>query len=202
MKKISLIRHAQSVANAWLPTSDPATVMLTDLWREQARLLAANRTDEIDLILYSQYTRTQETAKPMIEKFPQVTVLQNPFIHEFTYLDPKQCINTTGDQRRFLRERFWMNDDVFYQDGQVLKVFINCLWECVFLLTMYQNCLIIILSHLVTDNTLECSLLSYRIQIKSMQKMMYIVSYMKQKMCIIVELLLWSLIPLYHNILF
>lgn len=117
MKKISLIRHAQSVANAWLPTSDPATVMLTDLWREQARLLAANRTDEIDLILYSQYTRTQETAKPMIEKFPQVTVLQNPFIHEFTYLDPKQCINTTGDQRRFLRERFWMNDDVFYQDG-------------------------------------------------------------------------------------
>ncbi len=116
MKKIAFIRHAQSTANAGYPTSNPATVLLSDLWKEQARLLAANRTDALDLIIYSKYTRTYETAKPMIEKFPNISVLQSPHIHEFTYLDPSQCIHTTMDQRKVAKDRFWADDDLLHQD--------------------------------------------------------------------------------------
>lgn len=111
-----MIRHAQSIANAWLPSSDPATIPLSNLWKEQASILAANRTETIDLIIYSQYIRTYETAKPMIEKFFNASLVQSPHIHEFTYLDPIQCMNTTMEQRKEARENFWNNEDLFHQD--------------------------------------------------------------------------------------
>lgn len=116
MKKLYLIRHAQSIANAWLPSSDPASIPLTDLWKKQASLLAENRTETIDMIIYSQYSRTYETAQPMIDKFINASVVLSPYIHEFTYLDPLQCMNTTMHQRKEARENFWNNNDLFHQD--------------------------------------------------------------------------------------
>lgn len=116
MKKVFLIRHAESLANAWHPTVDPATVAITDKWKNQARLLAESRNIDLDVIIYSLYTRTYQTARPMMEKFTDAAVVQSPYIHEFTYLDPVQCANTTFVQRKIARDRFWSDDDLFYQD--------------------------------------------------------------------------------------
>lgn len=106
MKNFSFIRHAQSQANAGQATLDDATIELTDLGRRQARALSETITQKPDLIIYSKYLRTQQTASPLIEKFPHIPVRTLP-IHEFTYLSSNECANTTSHQRQNWVAEYW-----------------------------------------------------------------------------------------------
>lgn len=117
MKNIHLIRHAESRSNAWLPTDHPGTVPITELWKQQAQNLADNWTIEPDLIVYSMYDRTYQTAKPLIDKYPHVKTLQSEIIHEFTYLDAARYKWTTWPQRAWWRKLFWENPDIMYKDS-------------------------------------------------------------------------------------
>lgn len=117
MKNIHLIRHAQSISNAWLPTDHPKTVPLTKLWKYQAQQLADNRETEPDVIVYSTYDRTYETAKPLIQKYPHTQIIQSELIHEFTYLDAAKYKWTTWPQRAWWRKLFRDNPDVMYKDS-------------------------------------------------------------------------------------
>ncbi len=117
MKHIHLIRHGQSISNAWLPTTDPHSIPLTTLWEQQAQLVADNRTSEPDLIVYSSQHRAYQTALPLMAKYPHVKAIQSALIHEFTYLDENTYKGTTRAERKPHREKFRSNSDIMYKDS-------------------------------------------------------------------------------------
>src|SRR5438477_8698923 len=80
-----LIRHAESVANFGGATSDPAGIPLTERGKAQAGHLAAAIPRSPTMIVTSGYARTKLTARPTLERFPNVPHQQWP-VHEFTYL--------------------------------------------------------------------------------------------------------------------
>ena len=93
-KKVVLIHHGESVANAGFPTSDPASIPLTEDGRLQAEQIAEKMTIVPDLIIVSPYLRARQTAEPVIKRFPQAKVECWPEVREFTYLSPASCIVT------------------------------------------------------------------------------------------------------------
>lgn len=116
MKEIRLIRHAESLANAGAATSTPRDIPLSDRGHEQARMLADSITDRPERIILSPYIRTQETARPLLERFPDCPVETLP-VQEFTYLAISRCRETTREQRRPMVEEYWNRSDPFYCDG-------------------------------------------------------------------------------------
>ena len=53
MKRVWLIRHAESVANVGGRTTTPETIALTDIGEQQAKKLADEMSEEPDLIVTS-----------------------------------------------------------------------------------------------------------------------------------------------------
>jgi broad specificity phosphatase PhoE len=89
-KKILLIRHAESAANAGLATVSPDSIPLTEKGIEQARLLANFLADAPALIVVSPFLRARQTAAPLIERFLNAEV-ENWEVQEFTYLSKTRC---------------------------------------------------------------------------------------------------------------
>ena len=122
-KKIFLVRHAQSMANVGLKTENPQNNHLTELGKIQANELLNKIKEVPDYICYSKYVRTLETAAPLINKYPNVKHELWENIHEFTYLNHKNCANTTPEQRRPLVIKYWEKLDPFYSDGDNAESF-------------------------------------------------------------------------------
>ena len=124
MKRIRLIRHGESAANAGQASLDHATIPLTQKGMEQASLVAESFTQAPDLIVASPFSRAQATAMQTVAAFPSV-----PFeiwsIHEFTYLEPARCINTTVAQRRDWVEGYWAKSDPAFKDGEGAESFLD-----------------------------------------------------------------------------
>jgi broad specificity phosphatase PhoE len=91
--KAIFIRHGQSTGNAGVPCTDLATIELTEKGWNQARQVAMEWTEKPSLIVTSPFLRTQQTAAPTIERFPDVPVQVWP-IEEFTYLQPSRWNGT------------------------------------------------------------------------------------------------------------
>ncbi len=111
-----LIRHGESAANAGIATTNPATIPLTLVGCDQAERVAAELSRRPDLIVVSPYLRTQQTAEPTVQRFPDVPVETWP-VQEFTYLSPSRCIDMTAEQRRPLVEAYWHRCDPHHDDG-------------------------------------------------------------------------------------
>lgn len=122
-KKVVLIRHGESVANAGLPTSDPASIPLTENGRQQAEQIAEKMTIVPDLIIVSPYLRAKQTAEPVIKRFPQAKVECWPEVREFTYLSPASCAGTTTEDRKERVKSFWQAADPCYVDGEGAESF-------------------------------------------------------------------------------
>lgn len=116
MSIVWLIRHAESQANAGGRTSYPSEIALTQHGHEQARCVADAFTHAPDLIITSPYLRTQQTAAPLLERFPASQSLEMP-VHEFTYLAPERCQNTTWQERVPMAAEYWKRCDPHYVDG-------------------------------------------------------------------------------------
>jgi len=99
MKTVHFIRHAESQANAGEATQNGESIQLTRKGKLQAVALANSISEKPDLITCSKYIRTQQTAAPLIRKFPSVPVKILP-LHEFTYLSPTVCAGATPNQRK------------------------------------------------------------------------------------------------------
>jgi broad specificity phosphatase PhoE len=116
MNRIRLIRHAQSAANAGLPTTDPGAIPLTQTGQRQALLLAEAITSSPDLIITSPFLRAMDTALPTAARYPDV-----PFevwaVEEFTYLSPNRFAGTTQADRKPHVESYWSNGDAALVDG-------------------------------------------------------------------------------------
>ena len=124
MKHTRLIRHGESAANAGEASLDHATIPLTTKGVEQASLVAGSFTQAPDLIVASPFSRAQATAMQTVTAFPSVPFEIWP-IHEFTYLEPARCINTTVAQRRDWVEGYWANSDPAFTDGEGAESFLD-----------------------------------------------------------------------------
>jgi probable phosphoglycerate mutase len=138
-KNVWLIRHAESIGNAGLATSQPDTIPLTGKGIEQALYLADSFTQAPALIVTSPYVRTQQSAKPTIRRFP--TARQEQWeVQEFTYLAPGRYRDTTAADRRPFVEAYWSRCDPRHIDGEGAESFadfilrvqqaIDGLWSC------------------------------------------------------------------------
>ena len=123
MKTIRFIRHAESAANAGLPTTDPGGIPLTEDGKAAAALAAAEFDGpEPDLIVVSPYLRARQTAEPFIARFPSVEVETWP-VQEFTYISPTRCVGTTAVERRPLVEAYWNMASPTHVDGDGTESF-------------------------------------------------------------------------------
>lgn len=114
--RLLLIRHAESKANAGFKTSNPATIGLTEKGKQQAQSLSAKILEAPDLIIVTEYSRTYETSLPIINKFSTTPVETWP-LHEFTFLSPLVCQDTTSLDRAPLVKEYWNNCDPFFVHG-------------------------------------------------------------------------------------
>ena len=149
MKDVWFIRHAESEANAGLPTADPGLIALTPKGHEQAEILAGIINVVPDLVVCSPYLRTQQTARPLLKKYPQVQKLVWP-IHEFDFLSPKACINTTVDQRRPWVKSYWdacQPDYVHGEGAESFNSFQNRVISCIKLLEQRDEAFIMVFAH-------------------------------------------------------
>lgn len=124
MKHVRLIRHGESAANAGEASSDHASIPLTPKGVEQAHLVARVFAQAPDLIVASPFSRAQATAMQTVAAFPSVPFEIWP-IHEFTYLEPARCINTTVAQRRAWVEEYWAKSDPAFTDGEGAESFLD-----------------------------------------------------------------------------
>ncbi|WP_274572416.1 histidine phosphatase family protein [Neisseria leonii] len=123
MKKIYLIRHAQSAANAGKDSDTVsranADIPITGLGREQAVQLSAwliEHVDNVQEIFVSPYLRTRQTAEPYVQAMHmQPTVL--PDLHEFNYLSFAHICGKTFQDVKMQSERYWARNDVDFRDG-------------------------------------------------------------------------------------
>ncbi|MFG0863138.1 histidine phosphatase family protein [Pseudomonas sp. CJQ_13] len=116
MKQVRLIRHGQSAANAGQASRDHASIPLTPLGLEQARVIAKTFSVAPDLIVSSPYARAQATAQATAATFPG-TPFETWGIEEFTYLAPERCVDTTGAQRKSWVDAYWLKSDPAFCDG-------------------------------------------------------------------------------------
>lgn len=124
MKNVRLIRHGESAANAGEPTRDHASIPLTAKGLEQARIVAQSITSAPGLILASPFLRAQATALATTALYPDAAFETWP-IHEFTYLAPARCVDTTLAQRRGWVDAYWQRSDPAFSDGGGAESFID-----------------------------------------------------------------------------
>ena len=124
MKHVRLIRHGESAANAGEASLNHASIPLTPKGVEQASLVAGSFTHAPDLIVASPFSRAQATAMQTVDAFPSVPFQIWP-IHEFTYLEPARCINTTVAQRRDWVDAYWAKADPAFIDGEGAESFLD-----------------------------------------------------------------------------
>jgi probable phosphoglycerate mutase len=124
MPTIWLIRHAESAANAGLPTLNPVDIELTARGWQQAEQIAQAFTAQPGLIVTSPYMRARQTAHATLLRFPDSRLEDWP-VHEFTYLSTSDRHYTTTHDRRPLVRAFWKRCDPYYVDGTGAESFIS-----------------------------------------------------------------------------
>lgn len=117
-----LVRHGESVANAGGVTSDYAAIPLTDRGRAQAEAVAAACPKSPDWVGRSAYLRAQQTAAPLLARYPAVGVADFA-VHEFTYLAAGRCVGMDAANRQPLVEAYWSRMDPDYCDGEGAESF-------------------------------------------------------------------------------
>ncbi len=122
MKRIWLIRHGESIANAGAATDNHVTIPLSATGHKQAQAISQIIPCKPDMIITSPFLRTQETASYTIKRYPDVPVAVWD-VQEFTYLAPASCIGTTADDRRERVNTYWQRLDPDYIDGQDAESF-------------------------------------------------------------------------------
>src|SRR3989344_1027737 len=127
-KTIRFIRHAQSEANVnkdyRADNFSVPLVQLSELGLKQAEGVVDYFNSTPDLIITSSYIRTKQTAKHLIEKYPNVPQ-EEWDIHEFTYLSLNRCFNTTFGERKPFVDEYWQRSDPLHQDGEGAESFMD-----------------------------------------------------------------------------
>lgn len=118
---ITLVRHAESVANVGQRTSDPSGICLTDAGMRQAEALAQAWDGAPSRVLSSPFQRAIDTAIPLAARFG-LPVEAAP-VQEFTYLSPSRCAGTSARERRPWVDNYWRNAKPSHRDGVGAETF-------------------------------------------------------------------------------
>ncbi len=133
MSEVWFIRHAESEANAGLPTTSQTFISLTPVGIKQAHAISKVFQFAPSLIVTSPHIRTRQTAQPTIERFPNTPCVEW-HIQEFTFLSPLRCKNTTAKDRQPMIDEYWKKCDPFYNDGdgaESFADFVNRVWNVI-----------------------------------------------------------------------
>lgn len=125
-KHARLIRHAESAANAGLPTDAPDSIPLTEHGRSQAQDVARSIAGRPDLIIASPFERAVDTATPTVQRYPEVPFEIWP-VEEFTYLSPARFVGTTQAERRPVVDAYWNEGSQSRTDGPGAESFAQLL---------------------------------------------------------------------------
>jgi probable phosphoglycerate mutase len=114
--RVKLVRHGQSLTNAGGKAADHISNPLTDLGHQEARGFAERLPCNPTLFVVSPFLRAQQTAEPLRQRFPNVSVEEWP-IQEFTFLDPSRHRNTSEEDRHPHVLAYWQRRDHAFIDG-------------------------------------------------------------------------------------
>lgn len=122
MKRITFIRHGESVANAGAITMEHSAIPLSDHGHRQAQLIAQHLPGQPSLILVSPMIRTQQTAEPYCTRFnlqPQTV----PGLAEFSVICPTLIAGLSGTMRKPFVESYWSDPDPHRRMGPGAETF-------------------------------------------------------------------------------
>ena len=119
---IYLIRHAESVGNAGGKNFSNALNPLTEKGIQQSIKLLQRIPAKPDLIVVSPYQRSQQTAEPLIKKYPDVPV-EIWKVQEFTSLDLSLYEDTTHDERKVIQKEYLAKNDPDFIHGEGAESF-------------------------------------------------------------------------------
>lgn len=156
MKRIVLIRHAESSANAdaGTKTNNYADIPLSPKGKKQTVDLVGH-IEQIKIkpgkIIISNYLRTLETAKPFIETNNLENLLEEwTCVREFTYLNTEKYNGTTVEERKEAVIDYMNNKDIYHHDGgeaESFKDFIKRIEETICNIKSLETSEVIIFSH-------------------------------------------------------
>jgi broad specificity phosphatase PhoE len=95
---------------------DRGSTKLTDKGLEQAKAAALKITKQPDLIVVTPYIRTQQTAQPLRERYPNVPC-ETWDLYEFSALANDNYVNRTWIERTPMMRALWERNDPEYVDG-------------------------------------------------------------------------------------
>ena len=125
-RQVWFIRHAESMANTGAACKETnEQVPLSALGFKQAKELAGVLERAPSLFVCSPYLRAQQTAAPILEKFPDVACETWP-VQEFVYLRGlafEIFRNTTPEELKVRVENYWNTVSPDYNDGQGTESF-------------------------------------------------------------------------------
>lgn len=122
MKTITFVRHGESTANAGGITMAQAKIPLSELGTQQVAALAPLLPAQPALILTSGYLRTQQTSKPYCERLG-MAAMPNPFLNEFSAIDPALIAGMDGAQRKPFMDEFWREPSMTKRMGKDADTF-------------------------------------------------------------------------------
>ncbi len=121
-KKVWLIRHGESTANAGAVTKNHITIPLSTTGQEQAKRVSLLIPESPALIITSPFTRTLLTAKPTLERFPwAIHEVWN--VQEFTHLAVEKYADTPYLEIKKKQHEYWERLDPDYIDGDSAESF-------------------------------------------------------------------------------
>jgi broad specificity phosphatase PhoE len=122
MAEVWFIRHGESAANAGEVVDDMVSVPLTQKGHEQSKKLSDVFNKAPDLIVTTPYYRTQQTAQPTRDRFPDAPHETWP-LQEFAALCPANFNGTNHAQRSPIYKKIWGDCDPDYIDGEGAESF-------------------------------------------------------------------------------
>ncbi len=122
MRRLILVRHGQSLANAGGVTMAHADIPLTELGHRQAATVAERLPPAPSELLSSPFVRALDTSRPYAERLGR-SALPVPELQELDALDPALIAGLTGEQRRPIAEAYWADADPQRRMGTQAETF-------------------------------------------------------------------------------
>jgi len=137
------------MANAGEVAVDRGSTVLTPKGQEQAKAVALRITKRPDLIVVTPYLRTQQTAQPLRQRFPDVPC-ETFDLYEYSAIADQNYVGRTSLQRSPQMKAIWERNDPDYNDGPGAESFsemLNRIKSAVQRLRTYKNKFIIVYAH-------------------------------------------------------
>jgi broad specificity phosphatase PhoE len=109
-QRVLLLRHAHRADEGDTPSSGLGLPPLSPLGHRQARAFAASIDTAPDLVVVSSFLRSVQTAAPLLERFPGMSV-ETWRVEEFTFLPPSLYVGTTIRDRAPQNDAYWRAGD-------------------------------------------------------------------------------------------